>query len=58
VTESPPPKRTLDPADRPQLEHERLPVSELAFDRPGGPSPFGEDLTFPLPAERLEYRHK
>jgi succinate dehydrogenase / fumarate reductase iron-sulfur subunit len=27
------------------------------FDRPGGPSPFGEDVTFPLPVERLAYSH-
>lgn len=34
---------------------ERLPVSELAYDRPGGPSPFGDDLEFPLPVESLRY---
>jgi hypothetical protein len=34
-----------------------LPVSEFLFDRPGGPSPFGEDVTFPLPIERLTYSH-
>jgi succinate dehydrogenase / fumarate reductase iron-sulfur subunit len=35
----------------------RLPVSELAFDRPGAASPFGDDLHFPLPFERLTYVH-
>jgi hypothetical protein len=35
----------------------QLPVSEFLFDRPGGPSPFGEDMTFPLPVERLTYAH-
>lgn len=35
----------------------RLPVSELAADRAGGPSPFGDDLTFPLPVEQLRYTH-
>ncbi len=30
-----------------------LPVSELAYDRPGGPSPFGDDVEFPLPVEEL-----
>jgi hypothetical protein len=32
------------------------PVSELAADRTGALSPFGE-LTFPLPAEDLPYTH-
>jgi hypothetical protein len=32
------------------------PVSELAADRTGALSPFG-DLTFPLPAEDLPYVH-
>ena len=32
-----------------------LPVSELAFDRPAAPSPFGDDQTFPLPVESLSY---
>lgn len=31
-------------------------VSELAADRTGALSPFG-DLTFPLPAESLPYTH-
>jgi succinate dehydrogenase / fumarate reductase iron-sulfur subunit len=35
----------------------RLPVSEFAFDRAGAGSPFGDDLTFPLPADRIEYEH-
>jgi hypothetical protein len=34
-----------------------LPVSELAFDRPAAPSPFGEDIEFPLPIEDLRYTH-
>ena len=32
----------------------RLPVSEFLFNRAGAPSPFGEDLQFPLPAGALE----
>jgi hypothetical protein len=32
-----------------------LPVSELVADRAGGPSPFGDDLVFPLPVEELTY---
>jgi hypothetical protein len=35
----------------------RLPVSEFTFDRAGAGSPFGDDLTFPLPADQLTYRH-
>lgn len=35
----------------------RLPVSEFAFDRAGAGSPFGDDITFPLPVENLTYRH-
>jgi len=34
-----------------------MPVSEFAFDRAGAGSPFGDDLTFPVPAERLSYQH-
>ena len=33
-----------------------LAVSELAASFAGSPSPFGDDLTFPLPAEELTYR--
>jgi succinate dehydrogenase / fumarate reductase, iron-sulfur subunit len=35
----------------------RLPVSEFAFDRAGAASPFGDDITFPVPPERLTYEH-
>jgi hypothetical protein len=35
----------------------RLPVSEFAADRPGAASPFGDDLRFPLPVDRLTYTH-
>jgi hypothetical protein len=34
-----------------------LPLSELAFERAAAPSPFGEDVTFPLPVEQLNYHH-
>jgi succinate dehydrogenase / fumarate reductase iron-sulfur subunit len=34
-----------------------LPVTELLSDRPGAASPFGDDLTFPLPASAVVYRH-
>lgn len=35
----------------------RLPVSEFAADRAGAASPFGDDITFPVPADRLTYEH-
>lgn len=35
----------------------RLPVSEFAADRAGAASPFGDDITFPVPAEQLTYEH-
>jgi succinate dehydrogenase / fumarate reductase iron-sulfur subunit len=34
-----------------------MPVSEFAFDRAGAGSPFGDDITFPVPADRLTYQH-
>ncbi|MBO0868324.1 MAG: hypothetical protein J2P15_07130 [Micromonosporaceae bacterium] len=42
---------------RSQVVRNRLPVSELAFDRAGAGSPFGDDLRFPLPVEQLTYVH-
>ncbi|GAB3143470.1 hypothetical protein GCM10027290_19820 [Micromonospora sonneratiae] len=35
----------------------RLPISEFAFDRPAAPSPFGDDVKFPLPTDSLNYAH-
>jgi hypothetical protein len=57
VTDSPRSEPARDPATPPERAVDRLPISEVAFDRPGSPSPFGEDVTFPLPIERLQYRH-
>jgi succinate dehydrogenase / fumarate reductase, iron-sulfur subunit len=45
------------PQTAPVGEDGRLPISEVAFDRAGGPSPFGDDVTFPLPPEGLNYVH-
>ena len=39
-------------------EDGRLPLTELTFDRAGAASPFGDDVTFPLPAEDLNYHHR
>jgi succinate dehydrogenase / fumarate reductase, iron-sulfur subunit len=35
----------------------KLPVSEVLFDRPGAGSPFGDDVTFPLPPDSITYDH-
>jgi succinate dehydrogenase / fumarate reductase, iron-sulfur subunit len=35
----------------------RLPVNEMLLDRPAAASPFGDDVTFPLPPENLSYQH-
>jgi succinate dehydrogenase / fumarate reductase iron-sulfur subunit len=32
-------------------------VSEIASDRPAASSPYGDDVTFPLPPESLTYQH-
>ena len=32
-----------------------LPISEMFSDRAGAGSPFGEELTFPLPTEQIVY---
>jgi succinate dehydrogenase / fumarate reductase iron-sulfur subunit len=35
----------------------KLPLSEVLFDRAGAGSPFGDDVTFPVPPEQLNYHH-
>jgi hypothetical protein len=35
----------------------RLPVTESTSDRAGANSPFGDDITFPLPVHQLTYEH-
>jgi succinate dehydrogenase / fumarate reductase, iron-sulfur subunit len=50
--------RTLPAATVAAVDEEgRLPISEVAFDRSGAPSPFGEDIQFPLPPGSLNYAH-
>lgn len=34
-----------------------LPLSEFASERSGPLSPFGEDVEFPLPPDKVEYVH-
>jgi hypothetical protein len=36
-------------------DHGHAPISELLSDRAAAPSPFGDELTFPLPVEQLTY---
>jgi succinate dehydrogenase / fumarate reductase iron-sulfur subunit len=38
-------------------EQGKLPLTEFTFDRPGAPSPYGEDVQFPLPNEGIAYHH-
>jgi hypothetical protein len=38
-------------------EDGKLPLTEILIDTPGPASPFG-DIDFPLPPERLRYRHQ
>jgi succinate dehydrogenase / fumarate reductase iron-sulfur subunit len=45
------------PQAAPVDETGRLAISEFTFDRPAAPSPFGDDVTFPLPTEHLNYAH-
>lgn len=33
------------------------PVNELLSDKAGSQSPFGDDLSFPLPVDALHYQH-
>jgi succinate dehydrogenase / fumarate reductase iron-sulfur subunit len=35
----------------------KLPLTETRIDRAGAASPFGDDITFPVPVERLRYLH-
>jgi succinate dehydrogenase / fumarate reductase iron-sulfur subunit len=45
------------PRERSVVPDGHLPVSEFAAQVQGGLSPFGEDVEFPLPADRIAYRH-
>jgi succinate dehydrogenase / fumarate reductase, iron-sulfur subunit len=70
---TPPPRSTMDirvlPTGiawhQPQAESQdpvvgpdgRLPLTEATFGMAGAASPFGDDVTFPLPADDLSYQH-
>jgi succinate dehydrogenase / fumarate reductase iron-sulfur subunit len=45
------------PEGPPLAEDGRLDVSELLSGSAGGPSPFGDEQTFPLPNARITYNH-
>jgi hypothetical protein len=49
-------KQYVDPGWPADLDGDEHAVSELATDRTGALSPFGE-LAFPLPADELPYLH-
>jgi hypothetical protein len=44
-------------AGRGDVPEGHLPVSEFAAAIQGGPSPFGEDVQFPLPTDDILYLH-
>ena len=46
-----------EPSARAAVPEGRLPVSEFAAEMQGGLSPFGEDVEFPLPMDKVAYRH-
>ena len=50
------PQRPRGSRTRP-IKPGRLPISEATSDRAGAGSPFGDDITFPLPPEQLAYEH-
>ena len=47
----------IGPRERSAVPDGHLPVSEFAAEVQGGLSPFGEDVEFPLPLDRVAYRH-
>ena len=55
--------RTSEPSSRSRksrakvVKPGRLPISEFAIDRAGAASPFGDNITFPLPPDSLTYQH-
>jgi succinate dehydrogenase / fumarate reductase iron-sulfur subunit len=54
------PTAAADRAGRPKghvVKEGHLPVSEFLYDKPGAGSPYGDEVEFPLPADKLPYRH-
>jgi hypothetical protein len=46
-----------DRRERTTVADGHLPVTEFSSERPGPLSPFGEDVEFPLPPDKLAYVH-
>lgn len=57
MTSSTPNLPELYRAGRPSQAPDDFHVSELASSLAGSLSPFGQDVEFPLPPDRLAYRH-
>ncbi len=51
--QSPKPRRGRNPV----AKDGHLPVNELLGENQGACSPFGDDVTFPLPVDELAYTH-
>jgi succinate dehydrogenase / fumarate reductase iron-sulfur subunit len=50
--------RPVPAGQAPTLDEQgKLPLTEFTFDRAGAASPFGDDVTFPLPSDDLNYHH-
>jgi hypothetical protein len=49
--------RTSAPQLNWDSDYPEHPVNELLAQKPGSQSPFGDDITFPLPVESLYYEH-
>jgi NADH-quinone oxidoreductase subunit B len=46
------------PPDAPPVDEQgRLPLTEISFDRQGAGSPFGDDVSLPLPEQDVDYQH-
>jgi succinate dehydrogenase / fumarate reductase, iron-sulfur subunit len=57
ITAPPPPQVIAPVPARSTASDIEVHISEFAADVAGGLSPFGDDVEFPLPFERLGYRH-
>jgi len=59
VSSTPEPRQAARPRKKEVVvvKDGHLPVNELLFNRSGAPSPFGEELQFPLPPDQLRYSH-
>ncbi len=50
-------KAPKNPEDSWPVEYPELAVSEFTAENTGAQSPFGDDIVFPLPVDRLRYAH-